>query len=40
MFWAKTRMGWKETQGVEHTSPDGSMSPTRIIIEAAAQPEE
>ena len=20
-------MGWKETQGVEHTSPDGSMSP-------------
>ena len=27
MFWAKTRMGWKETQGVEHTSPDGSMSP-------------
>ena len=27
MFWAKTRMGWKETQGVEHTSPDGSMTP-------------
>ena len=27
MFWAKTRMGWKETQGIEHTSPDGSMTP-------------
>ena len=40
MFWAKTRMGWKETQGVEHTSPDGSLGPTRIIIEAAAPPEE
>ena len=27
IFWAKTRMGWKETVGLEHTSPDGSMSP-------------
>ena len=27
MFWAKTRMGWKETQGIEHSSPDGSMTP-------------
>ena len=34
MFWAKTRMGWKETQGVEHTSPDGSLGPTRIEIVA------
>ena len=34
MFWAKTRMGWKETQGVEHTSPDGSMTP-----KASADPE-
>ena len=34
MFWAKTRMGWKETQGLEHTSPDGSMSPTRIELVA------
>lgn len=27
MFWAKTRMGWRETERVEHTSPDGSMTP-------------
>ena len=23
MFWAKTRMGWKETNGQEHTGADG-----------------
>ena len=38
MFWAKTRMGWRETQSLEHTSPDGSMSPTTIIIKAADDP--
>ena len=27
MFWAKTRMNWKETQQIDHTSSDGSMSP-------------
>lgn len=27
MFWAKTQMGWKEVQGIDHTSTDGSMSP-------------
>jgi len=27
MFWAKTRMGWRETDRIEHVSPDGSMSP-------------
>jgi hypothetical protein len=32
MFWAKTRMGWRETQDINHTSEDGSMSPTRIEI--------
>ena len=36
MFWAKTRMGWRETNNLDHTSSDGSMSaPTRIVIEAA-----
>lgn len=35
MFWAKTRMGWSETQKLEHSSPDGSMTPSRIVIEAA-----
>lgn len=28
MFWAKTRMGWRETSQVDHISSDGSMSPT------------
>jgi hypothetical protein len=28
MFWAKTRMGWRETSQVDHTSSDGSMTPT------------
>jgi hypothetical protein len=37
MFWAKTRMGWRETQEINHTSEDGSMSPTRIVIEAAVK---
>lgn len=33
MFWAKTRMQWRETNHYEHTSPDGSLnSPTRIEI--------
>lgn len=30
MFWAKTRMGWKETTQFEHTSPDGSMTPRSL----------
>jgi hypothetical protein len=34
MFWAKTRMGWRETNQVDHTSSDGSMSPTRIELVA------
>ena len=34
IFYGKTRMGLKETAGLEHTSPDGSMSPTRIVIES------
>lgn len=35
IFWMKTRAKWKETQEIEHTSPDGSMKPTCIIIAAA-----
>lgn len=37
MFWAKTRMGWSETQKLEHTSPDGSMTPkdsSAAVLEA------
>jgi hypothetical protein len=34
MFWAKTRMGWRETNGLEVTNPDGSLSPTVIKIVA------
>ena len=34
MFWAKTRMGWKETSVNEITNPDGSLTPTRIELVA------
>ena len=34
IFWMKTQAGWKETSVSEHTSPDGSMSPTRIELVA------
>lgn len=27
IFWLKTRAGWKEISGVDHTSSDGSMTP-------------
>ena len=35
MFWAKTRMGWRETQNLDHKSSDGSMTPQQIILRAA-----
>ena len=35
IFWMKTRAGWKEKQEVNHTSDDGSMTPTTIILSAA-----
>ena len=34
MFWAKTRMGWCETQKLDHTSSDGSMSPHEKWLES------
>lgn len=34
MFYAKTRMGWKETNVNEITNPDGSLTPTRIELVA------
>jgi len=36
IFWMKTQAGWRERSDVNHISEDGSMSPTRIIIEAAS----
>ena len=30
MFWAKTRMGWRETNHIDHTSSDRSMTPKGI----------
>ena len=35
IFWMKTRAGWREKHDVNHTSDDGSMSPTTIILSAA-----
>lgn len=31
IFWAKTRMGWRETQRVDHTSTDGSMATPQTL---------
>ncbi len=30
IFWMKTQAGWRETNRVDHTSSDGTMSPTVI----------
>jgi hypothetical protein len=36
IFYLKTQAGWRETQNLNHSSEDGTMSPpTRIVIEAA-----
>jgi hypothetical protein len=35
IFWLKTRAGWREKSDVNLTSDDGSMTPARIVIEAA-----
>jgi len=42
MFWLKTRAQWRETSAVEHTSPDGSMSPapTQIIFTGVEAPDD
>lgn len=31
IFWAKTRMGWKETAAVEHTGKDGEALKIEIV---------
>lgn len=31
IFWMKTRAGWRETKNLDHSSTDGSMTPTRIM---------
>ncbi len=34
MFYLKTQAGWRETQNMNHTSDDGSMSPpSKILVE-------
>lgn len=39
IFWAKTRMGWRERQEIDHQSSDGSMKPQVIEIVAAKDPD-
>ena len=34
MFWAKTRMGWRETTHIDHSNTDGTLNPLRIEIVA------
>ena len=36
IFWMKTRAQWRETQVVDNTSSDGSMTPQPTIIEFVA----
>lgn len=31
IFWAKTQMGWRDVQRLEHSSPDGTMTPRPAI---------
>lgn len=40
MFWLKTRAQWRETNGLDHTSSDGSMKPTVIELVARPVPDE
>ena len=35
IFWMKTQAGWREKQEFNHTSSDGSMTPSTIILRAA-----
>lgn len=32
IFYLKTQARWKETQGIEHSNPDGSLRPTVIEL--------
>lgn len=35
MFYLKTQAGWRETNQVDHTSSDGSLKPSTIILRPA-----
>jgi transcription initiation factor TFIIIB Brf1 subunit/transcription initiation factor TFIIB len=34
MFWAKTRMRWRETNHIDHSSSDGTMQPLVIVTQS------
>ena len=43
MFYLKTQAGWRETQGHDHTSSDGSMTPSvieRVIVRPEGKADE
>ena len=40
IFWMKTQARWTERSELDHTSSDGSFSPTKIVIEAAGDKED
>jgi len=43
MFYLKTQAGWRETQGYDHTSSDGSMTPSiieRVIVRPESKADE
>ena len=40
MFWAKTRMGWRETNNLDHTSSDGTMTPPKTVVLRGVKPDD
>jgi hypothetical protein len=40
MFWAKTRMGWRETNNLDHTSSDGTMTSPKTVILRGVKPDD
>ena len=40
IFWAKTRMGFRETQHIDHTTAGKPLAPTRIELVAPTAPDE
>lgn len=40
MFYLKTQAGWRETQNIDHTSSDGTMTPSKIELVVATNDNE
>jgi len=40
IFWAKTRMGWRETNHIDHTNSDGTLTPPKTVVLRGVRPDE